>query len=40
MLSAGDAAIRMSPPLVVTDAQIDRALELFAAACSEAARPA
>lgn len=39
VLSAGDAAIRMSPPLVVTDAQVDRALELFAAACSEVAAP-
>jgi 4-aminobutyrate aminotransferase len=34
VLSAGDAAIRLSPPLVVTDAQIDRALELLGEALS------
>ena len=34
VLSAGDAAIRLSPPLVVTDAQIDRALELFGEAAA------
>jgi 4-aminobutyrate aminotransferase len=33
-LSAGDAAIRLSPPLVVSDAQVDRGLELFAEACA------
>ena len=32
VLSAGDAAIRLSPPLVVSDAQTDRALEILAAA--------
>jgi 4-aminobutyrate aminotransferase len=36
VLTAGDAAIRLSPPLVVTDEQIDRALELFAEACAAA----
>jgi len=39
VLGAGDAAIRLSPPLVVTDAQVDRALELFAAACADEAAP-
>jgi 4-aminobutyrate aminotransferase len=39
VLSAGDAAVRISPALVVTDAQIDRALELFAAACADLAPP-
>jgi 4-aminobutyrate aminotransferase len=37
VLSAGDAAIRLSPPLVVTDAQIDTALELFGSALSAVA---
>jgi len=37
VLSAGDAAIRLAPPFVVTDAQVDRALELFAEACATAA---
>jgi 4-aminobutyrate aminotransferase len=32
VLSAGDAAVRLSPPLVVTDAQVDRALSLVAGA--------
>jgi 4-aminobutyrate aminotransferase len=32
VLSAGDAALRVSPPLVVTTAQIDRALEILGAA--------
>jgi 4-aminobutyrate aminotransferase len=36
VLTAGDAAIRVSPPLVVTDAQVDRALGLFAEACAAA----
>jgi 4-aminobutyrate aminotransferase len=40
VLSAGDAAIRLSPPLVVTDEQVDRALTLFAAALADAARAA
>ncbi|HXH97760.1 MAG TPA: aminotransferase class III-fold pyridoxal phosphate-dependent enzyme, partial [Gaiellaceae bacterium] len=37
VLTAGDAAIRLSPPLVVTEAQVDRALELLAEACAAAA---
>jgi 4-aminobutyrate aminotransferase len=37
VLTAGDAAIRLAPPLVVTDTQVDRALELFGEACAEAA---
>lgn len=35
VLSAGDAAIRISPPLVVTDAQIDRGLALLDQALGE-----
>ena len=29
VLSAGDSAIRLSPPLVVTEAQVDRALAIL-----------
>jgi 4-aminobutyrate aminotransferase len=32
VLTAGDAALRLSPPLVVSEAQVDRALELLGAA--------
>jgi 4-aminobutyrate aminotransferase len=32
VLSAGDAAVRLSPPLVVTPAQIDRALDVLGSA--------
>ncbi len=35
VLSAGDAAVRISPPLVVTDAQVDRALELLDEAATD-----
>ena len=34
-LRAGDAAVRMSPPLVVTTEQADTALELFDEACAD-----
>jgi 4-aminobutyrate aminotransferase len=37
VLSAGDAAVRVSPPLVVADAQVDRALAILADACAEVA---
>ncbi len=35
VLSAGDAAVRISPPLVVTEAQVDRALELLDEAATD-----
>jgi 4-aminobutyrate aminotransferase len=35
VLSAGDAAVRLSPPLVVTAAQVDRALEILGDALRE-----
>jgi 4-aminobutyrate aminotransferase len=37
LLQAGDAAIRVSPPLVVTPEQIRAGLSIFEAACAEAA---
>ncbi|HEX2266923.1 MAG TPA: aminotransferase class III-fold pyridoxal phosphate-dependent enzyme [Actinomycetota bacterium] len=36
-LRTGDSAIRMAPPLVVTDAQVATGLRLFQAACEEVA---
>ena len=35
ILSAGDAAVRISPPLVASEAQVDRALELVDAALGD-----
>lgn len=35
VLEAGESVIRMSPPLVITGAQVDTALELFGAAVAE-----
>jgi 4-aminobutyrate aminotransferase len=37
LLQAGDATIRVSPPLVITEAQIRTGLEIFEAACREVA---
>jgi 4-aminobutyrate aminotransferase len=38
-LRAGDATIRMSPPLVITEAQARSGLRVFEEACAEVARP-
>ena len=35
LLRAGDATIRVSPPLVITEEQIRTGLEIFEAACDE-----
>ena len=37
LLQAGDATIRVSPPLVITEEQIRAGLEIFEAACGEVA---
>jgi 4-aminobutyrate aminotransferase-like enzyme len=35
LVGAGDSAIRFVPPLVVTEAEIDQAVEIFEKALSE-----
>jgi 4-aminobutyrate aminotransferase len=37
LLQAGDATIRVSPPLVITEEQMRAGLEIFESACREAA---
>ena len=39
VLECGDKAIRLSPPLVINEAQVDTATRIFAEAC-RAASPA